>query len=755
LDFKVENNYTTALNELCKSISRIGDFDWVELWTTNLEKSQMLLFSHYMPDPNDETFYDDGLEIYSFKMDEGLVGKVWSQGTGIFWNDIKNNKDFIRKDAAKKIGLKSVLGIPLVSNDEVIGVLKIGTKKDADYLRKYIQIFKLLEKFIGSELNRKKLENDLIHLFNAVPDIICVLDFQGRFLKINKSGCDLLGYSEDDILYHAFDEFVHPDDKEIFSNQLFGPKSDESTFKFDLRYITSSNDIIWLSWHCDPSLRETIIYATAKNITEENKSRELNRIVRSLAKIGSWEIDLENQTVFWSDEVHQIHETDPNSFVPDFESAINSYRTDFRQSVRTNVGKCILTGEQYDFEAVLITAKKKEIWVRSIGNAEFINGECKRIYGSFQDIDDRKESEIRLQSFADNIPGVVLQYLIYPDGLHAIKYVTEGAQEIWGFSAKEVVQNIKLIWDGITQDGEVEKLKKSIADSVATRTKWTAQWNYMMPNGEKRTHLGCGSPSFLADGTVLFNTVILDVTKEASNEALLEQYTYELECSNEELKQFAFVASHDLQEPLRMITSFMDLLERKYGQQLDEKARQYIYFATDGAKRMKQIILDLLDYSRASKSTDEKEDVDVNELLSEFIQLRRKTISEKLAVLKTAGLPVMITHKVAIMQILHCLLDNALTYTEAGIPPVIEIEVIENKKEWEFSIKDNGIGIAPQFHTKVFVIFQRLHNKEKYSGTGIGLSIIKRQVEFLGGRIWLESVPGKGTTFYFTIPKIN
>jgi hypothetical protein len=94
LDFKVENNYTTALNELCKSISRIGDFDWVELWTTNLEKSQMLLFSHYMPDPNDETFYDDGLEIYSFKMDEGLVGKVWSQGTGIFWNDIKHYHEF-------------------------------------------------------------------------------------------------------------------------------------------------------------------------------------------------------------------------------------------------------------------------------------------------------------------------------------------------------------------------------------------------------------------------------------------------------------------------------------------------------------------------------------------------------------------------------------------------------------------------------------------------------------------------------------
>jgi PAS domain S-box-containing protein len=755
LDFKIENNYTTAVNELCKSISKIGDFDWVELWTTNLEKSQMLLFSHYVVDPTDENFYDDIPEIYTFKIEEDLAGNVWAQRMMIFWYDLENNKDFVRKDAATRIGLKAVLGIPLIFNDEVVGVLKIGTKKDVDYLKKYIQIFKPLETFIGSEINRKKLENDLSHLFNAIPDIICVLDFQGRFLKINKSGCDLLGYSEENILYHAFDEFVHPDDKDFFTNQLLALENEENSFKFDIRYITSSNDIVWLSWYCDPSLKEAIIYATAKNITEEEKLRELNREARTLAKIGSWEVNLENQIVFWSDEVHQMHETDSKSFVPDFEDAINFYRQDFRQSVRFNIGKCISTGEQCDFEAVLVTTKKKEIWVRSIGNAEFINGECKRIYGSFQDINDRKESEIRLHSLANNIPGVVLQYLIYPDGTDAIKYVTKGVTEVWGFSSEEAGQNIQLIWAGISQGGELEKLKKSIADSVETGIKWTARWKYVMPNGEKRTHLGCGSPSFLADGTVLFNTVILDVTREAANEALIEQYMYELERSNEELEQFAFVASHDLQEPLRMITSFMDLLERKYGKQLDEKARQYIHFATDGAKRMKQIILDLLDYSRASKSTDEKEDVDVNEVLSEFIQLRRKIISEKLAVLKSDGLPVLKTQKVAIMQILHCLLDNALTYTEAGTSPIVDINAIENKKEWVFSIKDNGIGIDQQFHDKIFIIFQRLYNRDQYEGTGIGLSIAKKHVEFSGGRIWLESALGKGTTFYFTIPKIN
>jgi light-regulated signal transduction histidine kinase (bacteriophytochrome) len=170
---------------------------------------------------------------------------------------------------------------------------------------------------------------------------------------------------------------------------------------------------------------------------------------------------------------------------------------------------------------------------------------------------------------------------------------------------------------------------------------------------------------------------------------------------------------------------------------------------------MRRIILDLLDYSRASKSIEGKEDVDLNEILTEFMQLRRKIILEKSAVIKFKVLPSLKTYKVAIMQILHCLLDNALTYTEEGIQPMVDIEVMENKQEWKISIKDNGIGIDPQFHTKIFVIFQRLHNKEQYSGTGIGLPIAKRHVEFLGGRIWLESKLGKGTIFYFTIPKIH
>jgi len=233
----------------------------------------------------------------------------------------------------------------------------------------------------------------------------------------------------------------------------------------------------------------------------------------------------------------------------------------------------------------------------------------------------------------------------------------------------------------------------------------------------------------------------------------LQQQTLELKRSNDELEQFAFVASHDLQEPLRMISSFMDLLKRKYGDQLDDKGNQYIYFATDGAKRMKQIILDLLDYSRASKLTEGTETVDVNQVLSEFKQLRRKLISEKNAAFKSNTLPILITYRAAITQIFHCLLDNALKYSEDSINPIIEVDATENEKGWEFAIKDNGIGIEPQFHDKIFVIFQRLHNNETYAGTGIGLAVAKKHVEILKGKLWLESEPGKGSIFYFTIPK--
>lgn len=226
----------------------------------------------------------------------------------------------------------------------------------------------------------------------------------------------------------------------------------------------------------------------------------------------------------------------------------------------------------------------------------------------------------------------------------------------------------------------------------------------------------------------------------------------EVKNKNLELEEYAFVASHDLQEQLRMVSSFLGKLSSKYSTQLDEKAHQYISFATDGAIRMKKIIQELLNHSRAGKVSEGLEEVNLQKVLSDYILSRGNLVSEKCVLFEAERLPVVSACKYSLIQSMHCLLDNAITFSKKGIPPRVSIKVEKNHNEWLFSIQDNGIGIENRFFDKIFVIFQRLHNRDEYSGTGIGLSIAKKNIESWGGKIWLESTPDEGSTFYFTLP---
>ncbi len=239
---------------------------------------------------------------------------------------------------------------------------------------------------------------------------------------------------------------------------------------------------------------------------------------------------------------------------------------------------------------------------------------------------------------------------------------------------------------------------------------------------------------------------------EALNNELKER-AEQLAVSNTELERFAYVASHDLQEPLRMISSFVQLLEKKYKDQLDDTASKYIHFAVDGAERMKKLILDLLEYSRVGTNTDLIADTNMNELMQEVLSNMKKTIEESEATIEIPDLPVLHnTRKTQMLQLMQNLLSNAIKY-RSNKKPVIKIAVSEEAQQWLFSIKDNGIGIDPRFEDKIFIVFQRLHNKSEYSGTGIGLSVCKKIVERHGGKIWVESSPENGSVFYFTIAK--
>lgn len=227
----------------------------------------------------------------------------------------------------------------------------------------------------------------------------------------------------------------------------------------------------------------------------------------------------------------------------------------------------------------------------------------------------------------------------------------------------------------------------------------------------------------------------------------------ELAISNKELEQFAYIASHDLQEPLRMITSFLTQLEKKYKDKLDEKAKQYIYFAVDGATRMRKIILDLLEYSRVDKHNYKIEPVSLEDLLQEIKILNQNTIEEKKAEIHSKNLPTIFCSRTSILQVLQNLIGNALKYQEKNTIPLIEVSANETETFWEIIVSDNGIGIDSEFFEKIFVLFQRLHSREDYSGSGIGLAICKKIIENHQGKLWVESDPGKGSRFHFTISK--
>ena len=239
----------------------------------------------------------------------------------------------------------------------------------------------------------------------------------------------------------------------------------------------------------------------------------------------------------------------------------------------------------------------------------------------------------------------------------------------------------------------------------------------------------------------------------ASNEAnaVLQAHATELQRSNAELEQFAYVASHDLQEPLRKVASFTQLLQRRYAGKLDARADQYIEFAVDGARRMQALINDLLAYSRVGRSDREPALVSSDAALTQARANLAEQIEETGATIETGHLPLVLAELPLLIAVFQNLLSNALKFS-GGKPPRVVITVRRDEPFWLFSFSDSGIGIEPEYAERIFVIFQRLNERSAYAGTGIGLAMTRKIIEYFGGRIWLDTTFTGGTRFYFTLP---
>ena len=245
--------------------------------------------------------------------------------------------------------------------------------------------------------------------------------------------------------------------------------------------------------------------------------------------------------------------------------------------------------------------------------------------------------------------------------------------------------------------------------------------------------------------------IVRELTSVESARAALEAQALELSRSNAELEQFAYVASHDLQEPLRKVASFCQALERRYRGQLDERADQYIEFAVDGSKRMQILINDLLAFSRVGRSGRERKPVDLGEVLGEVKSSLSRPLEQAGADVIAPSLPVVRGERALLVSLFQNLIGNAVKFRGAEAP-VVRFNVQREGNEWHFSCTDNGIGVDPEYADRIFVIFQRLHTKEAYPGTGIGLAMCRKIVEYHGGRMWLDTEHSPGAQFQFTLP---
>ena len=347
-----------------------------------------------------------------------------------------------------------------------------------------------------------------------------------------------------------------------------------------------------------------------------------------------------------------------------------------------------------------------------------------------------------------NLPDVV----IYETG-EGKEFISENVIDLLGYPAEKIAKD----WNYLTAQFHPGDLK--IIESRLEE--WMKGGGHGILHLEFRCRRADGTYVWLEDHKIKVESdngkfsiagVLINVTEHKLSEDKLKKLADKLQASNKELEQFAYVASHDLQEPLRMVASYIQLLQRRYKSQLGAEADEFINYAVDGVVRMKSLINDLLIYSRVNTQEFAKEETDINEILNQVKNNLRGLIEDNNAEIVYSGLPTIPANNLQMTQLFQNLISNAIKFRKKDENPVVKVNAQKTSNEWLFSVSDNGIGIDKEFSDRIFIIFQRLHNYNEYPGTGIGLAICKKILEKIGGHIWVESEPDNGSTFNFTVP---
>ena len=385
-------------------------------------------------------------------------------------------------------------------------------------------------------------------------------------------------------------------------------------------------------------------------------------------------------------------------------------------------------------------------------------GEVEFIVVQLQDITERKrveevlrESEQRFRHVSELITDFAYSCIKSPDGPFKIDWLTGAVEKITGYTADEIRD--LTCWRPLVVEDDIPLFDHNVTG--LTPGEWARSEIRIRKRDGGIIWLASFAQCFTDQHRPAYHRIYggcRDITERKRADAALVRKSEDLARSNADLVQFAYVASHDLQEPLRTITRFVQLLEKRYQGKLDSDADEFIGFIVGGTKRMQQLINDLLTYSRVNTRRAPLSPMKIEDALHSALQNLRYVLDESRGSVTFEEMPSIVADEQQMTQLFQNLIGNALKF-QVEEAPRVEISAALKGNEWVFSVRDNGIGIDPKYKDRIFEIFQRLHTREEYPGTGIGLAIAKKIVERHAGRIWVESEPGKGSTFYFTIPR--
>jgi PAS domain S-box-containing protein len=594
-----------------------------------------------------------------------------------------------------------------------------------------------------------------LDLYDHAPVGYLTLNGQGVILKANARAAGMLGASSNELVQQPITRFILGEDQDILYLHRKRVFETGQTQVCELRMKRQNGDRFWARMEAILiGVKESgarVSYTVISDITERKRTEALLQKQASLIDMAHDAIlirDAEGRISTWNQGAQRLYGWTSDQAVG--QVAHELLKTRFPSPLEKFLADLWKTGSwSGELEQTRRDGSPIVVATRWIVDPDE-QGEGRSILEISTDITERKRAEDQFRRLQARLIDLASDAIMVREPSGEITSWNKGAEQLYGWTRDQALGSAlrellktrfprplpeieaEFARDGLWAGELVQSGRDGSVIVVASR--------WVRDPDQPRSH-----------GAVL--QIDTDITPRKHVEKILARHTEELARSNRELEQFAYIASHDLREPLRAMSNFANLLASRYGGQLDEQADEYIEFVLQGSARMERLIHDLLAYSRVGADRKPLEPTDVSAVLSQALKNLAKAASESQAVVTQDPMPTVPADASLLVQLFQNLIGNAIKFRKDG-PPRVHISAERQEKDWTFSVRDNGIGVEPENAEQIFTIFRRLHTQDQYPGSGVGLAICKKIVEQHRGRIWVESAPGAGSTFFVTIPAV-